>query len=105
MANCMGHLMVKREGSEWLMKSIGCPADGYRALAIAALDHAKNDITTGKLEDWSFFRSGGYQLFTALADINDEIFRHEVATLALPVANKIQVKVSDIILFEGGIVG
>ena len=57
MAYCKECFMIKREGTEWLMKSIGCPADGYRALAIAALDHAKNDITTGKLEDWSFFLS------------------------------------------------
>lgn len=97
--------MIKREKTEWLMKSIIRPEDGYRALAIATLDHAKNDIKRGKLVDWEFFRSGQYQLFTALADINDEIFRQEVAMLAFPVADKIHVKISDIILFEGGFVG
>ena len=74
---------------------------GYKVLAQAVLDEAKAGLARGDRFEWEFFASGWYRLFAAICDINDEVIRKEITAIALPVADRLKVRVSDIILFEG----
>ena len=78
---------------------------GYQALSQAVLGEAKAGLARGDRFEWEFFASGWYRLFTAICDINDEVIRKEIVDIALPVADRLKVRVSDIILFEGELNG
>ena len=78
---------------------------GYKVLAQAVLDEAKAGLARGDRFEWEFFESGWYRLFAAICDINDEVVRKEIVAIALPVADRLKVRVSDIILFEGELSG
>lgn len=78
---------------------------GYQALAQAVLDHSKLALLSGDRNEWKFYTSGYYQLFTSICDINDDVYRKEIADIAIPIADKLGLKVSEIILFEGELNG
>jgi len=73
----------------------------YQALAYEVLARSKAALTAGDPHEWRFYSSGHYQLFTALLEIDDSVFRKEIADIALPRADKLKVRVSEIILFKG----
>jgi len=78
---------------------------GYQALAQAVLDQSKIALLSGDGNEWDFYASGHYQLFTGICDINDDVFRQKITDIALPRVKELKVKVSDIILFYGGFYG
>lgn len=78
---------------------------GYEQLAREVLNQSKAELSQGIAKEWDFYASGRYQLYTSICDINDDVYRKEIADIALPVAEKLGLRVSEIILFEGELNG